>query len=178
VDDATLAFEDPDPLQLALLGAEALEQPPPLAEQQLDQVDLELVEEAGGQGALGDPRPGGGRVAAEDPDGYAVVMVASPAAGGLEGAKSGDDGSALGTREGPLVQPVASVPEPVLEALVGPAMNPSRVMDMYSTVEDIDSLLWGRASAVAGANSATNGLVGSRHSREVRRRCDYVSEWS
>jgi hypothetical protein len=36
-------------------------------------------------------------------------------------------------------------------------------MDIYSRLEDIDSLLWGPASAVAGATFVTNGLVGSRH---------------
>ena len=31
VGDATLSFENPDPLQLALFDAEVLEQPPPIA---------------------------------------------------------------------------------------------------------------------------------------------------
>jgi hypothetical protein len=40
VDDATLTFENSDPLQLALFDAEVLEQPPPLAEEDRDEVDL------------------------------------------------------------------------------------------------------------------------------------------
>ena len=44
VRDATLSFENSDALQLPLFDAEVLEQPPPIAEQDRDQVDLELVE--------------------------------------------------------------------------------------------------------------------------------------
>ena len=57
MDDATLTLENPDPLQLALLDAKVLEQPAPLAEQDRDQVDLELVEEPRGERTLRDPRP-------------------------------------------------------------------------------------------------------------------------
>ncbi len=45
VGDATLSFENSDPLQLTLFDAEMLEQPPPIAHQDRDQMDLELVEQ-------------------------------------------------------------------------------------------------------------------------------------
>jgi hypothetical protein len=57
VGDATLSFENSDPLQLALFDAEVLEQPPPIAVQDRDQVDLELVEEPCGEGAPRGARP-------------------------------------------------------------------------------------------------------------------------
>jgi hypothetical protein len=45
VGDAALTFENSDPLQVALFDAEVLEQPPPVAEEDRDQVDLEFVEQ-------------------------------------------------------------------------------------------------------------------------------------
>src|SRR2546428_701137 len=176
VGDATLAFANSDPLQLALFDAEVLEQPPPVAEQDRDQVDLKFVEEPCGEGALhhdarpvdehvlvagsvlgisdcgikvahivhGRPfgRPRGCRVAAEDVDGYAVVVVASPALGGVEGPTSGDHGTGghelvddlavdaslspngflrvvPNALEDPLVQPLAAVAETIVRAFVG-----------------------------------------------------------
>ena len=52
VGDAVLALEDPRALQLDVLGAEALEEPAPLAEEDRDDVKLELVEDAGGEREL------------------------------------------------------------------------------------------------------------------------------
>jgi hypothetical protein len=52
VRDTALTLEDAHPLELALLYAEVLEQRPAVAEQHGDEVDLELVEESGPQGAL------------------------------------------------------------------------------------------------------------------------------
>jgi hypothetical protein len=49
VGDTALAPEDPGGLQLDLLGSEALEQTAPLAEEHRDEMELELVEDAGGQ---------------------------------------------------------------------------------------------------------------------------------
>jgi len=46
----TRGLDDPDQLELGLLGAE---QPPPVAEQDRDQVDLQLVEHACAQQRLG-----------------------------------------------------------------------------------------------------------------------------
>jgi hypothetical protein len=43
VNDASFSFENSDPLQLALIFAEVLKQPPPMAQQDRDQVDLDLV---------------------------------------------------------------------------------------------------------------------------------------
>lgn len=43
VSDSGLTFENPDPLQLALLDAEMLEQTASFAEQDGDQVDLDLI---------------------------------------------------------------------------------------------------------------------------------------
>ncbi len=57
VGHATFSLENSDLLQLALFGAEVLEQRPPFAEQDRDQVDLELVEEPSGECALRDARP-------------------------------------------------------------------------------------------------------------------------
>src|SRR5438045_1456655 len=54
VDDAIVTFENSDPFQFALFDAEMLKQPPPIAHQNGDQVNLELVEEPRGEGALGD----------------------------------------------------------------------------------------------------------------------------
>src|SRR5438067_12395605 len=84
-------------------------------------------------------RPRGCRVAAEDVDGYAVVVVASPAVGGVEGPTSGDHGSGghdlvddpavdvsqpsngflrvvTGAVEDPLVQALAAVTDTVVRA--------------------------------------------------------------
>ena len=52
VGDTALALEDPGALQLDLLGGEALEETAPLAEEHRDDVELELVEDAGGQSEL------------------------------------------------------------------------------------------------------------------------------
>ena len=49
VGDAALPLEDPGALQLDLLGSEALEQTAPLAEEHRDDMELELVEDAGGK---------------------------------------------------------------------------------------------------------------------------------
>jgi hypothetical protein len=54
VGDAVLSLEDPDALQLDLDRIEALEQTAPLAEEHRDEVDLELVEEAGRERELRD----------------------------------------------------------------------------------------------------------------------------
>ncbi len=45
--DAALSLEDPGALQLDVLGSEAVEQAAPLAEEHWDDVELELVEDAG-----------------------------------------------------------------------------------------------------------------------------------
>ena len=52
--DAALAFQDPDALELDVLRAEVVEEAASPAEQDGDQVDLELVEQAGGESELGD----------------------------------------------------------------------------------------------------------------------------
>ena len=52
--DAALPLEDPGALQLDLLGSEALEQSAPLAEEHRDNMELELVEDAGGKCQLRD----------------------------------------------------------------------------------------------------------------------------
>jgi hypothetical protein len=52
VGNAALSREDPGALQLDLLGSEALEQTAPLAEEHGDEMDLELVEDAGGEREL------------------------------------------------------------------------------------------------------------------------------
>ena len=49
VGDAVLPLEDPGPLKLDLLGSKALEQAAPLAEQHRDEVQLQLVQDAGGK---------------------------------------------------------------------------------------------------------------------------------
>lgn len=49
VGHAVLPLEDPGALQLDLLGSEALEQTAPLAEEHRDDVEFELVEDAGGK---------------------------------------------------------------------------------------------------------------------------------
>jgi uncharacterized glyoxalase superfamily protein PhnB len=59
VGDAALTFENSDPLQLARFDAEVLEQPPPIAQQDRDQVDLELVEEPCGEGVAARCSPRG-----------------------------------------------------------------------------------------------------------------------
>jgi hypothetical protein len=51
--DTVLPHEDPDALQLDLLGSEALEQAAPLAKQNRDDMELEFVEDAGGRCELG-----------------------------------------------------------------------------------------------------------------------------
>jgi hypothetical protein len=52
VGDAALPLEDLGALQLDLLGSEALEQTAPLAEEHRDDMELELVEDAGGKREL------------------------------------------------------------------------------------------------------------------------------
>jgi hypothetical protein len=52
VRDASLSFEDPDALQLDVLGSEVVEEPAPLAEEYRDEMDLELVEDACGEREL------------------------------------------------------------------------------------------------------------------------------
>ena len=54
VGDAVLALEHPRALELDVLGREVVEEAASLPEQDRDQVDLELVEEAGGERELGD----------------------------------------------------------------------------------------------------------------------------
>src|SRR5215217_5362450 len=54
VGDPALSLEDPGALELDLLGSKALEQPTPLAEEHRDDMELELVEDAGGQRELRD----------------------------------------------------------------------------------------------------------------------------
>src|SRR4029450_10135728 len=49
VGDTVLPLEDPGALQLDLLGSEALEQTAPLAEEHRNDMELELVEDAGGK---------------------------------------------------------------------------------------------------------------------------------
>jgi hypothetical protein len=178
--------EDPGALELDLLGSEAVEQTAPLAEEHRDDMELELVEDAGskcelrGSGAMdqdvlvargflrlghrgrdvvhvGDQRPLrqiGGVVAGEDEDRHAVVVVAAPAARRLEGPPAGnhcpcrhelvDDPAvdaaqtadrldvvdAASARNRPLVQAVPAVPRPLSGPSLGPAMNPSRDVDM------------------------------------------------
>ena len=174
VGDAALALEDAGALELDLLGGEAVEEAAPLAEQHRDDVELELVEDAGGErelrdrgavdqhvpvagGALGlghrgrdvvhigDQRPladvDAGLTAAEDPDRHAVVVVAAPAAGRLEGPRPATTAPVAmnssttwplaplpaeislwpaSGRQGPLVQTVPAVAQPVVRSLVGP----------------------------------------------------------
>ena len=94
-------------------------------------------------------------MAAQDVDRHPVVVVATPAAGGLERAAPGDHGpgrhelvvdlavhpgqprdgrlevAALGAGEDPLVQPEAAVAEAVVgSSRSGPVMKPSSDMDM------------------------------------------------
>src|SRR5215203_1614601 len=52
VGDAVLPLEDPGALQLDLLGSEALEQTAPLAEEHRDDMELDLVEDAGSEREL------------------------------------------------------------------------------------------------------------------------------
>ncbi len=54
VGDAALPLKDSGALQLDLLGSEALEQSAPLAEEHRDNMELELVEDAGGKCQLRD----------------------------------------------------------------------------------------------------------------------------
>ena len=70
------------------------------------------------------------------------MVVAAPPVRRLEGPAAGDDrpgGHELVedlaedghlTRKGPLVQAFPAVAEPVARSCIGPAMNPSRDMDM------------------------------------------------
>ena len=51
----TLSLEDPGPLQLDLLGSEALEQTASLTEEHRNDVELELVEDGGGERETSDP---------------------------------------------------------------------------------------------------------------------------
>src|SRR5437773_2170553 len=53
VDDTALSLEGPRALQLDLLGSKILEQTTPLPEEHRDDVELELVEDAGGKCELG-----------------------------------------------------------------------------------------------------------------------------
>ena len=48
----TVPLEDPGELQLDLLGGEIVEETAPLAEEHRDEMDLELVEEAGSEREL------------------------------------------------------------------------------------------------------------------------------
>lgn len=48
--DSKLSFEDPGSLQLDVLGTEPLEKSPAFTQQNRNQVDLQLVENAGGEG--------------------------------------------------------------------------------------------------------------------------------
>ena len=50
--DAALALEDPRALELDVLGAEVVEEAAALAEEHRDEMDLELVEDAGGEREL------------------------------------------------------------------------------------------------------------------------------
>src|SRR5918999_3320220 len=52
VRDTALALEDPGALKLDLLGSEALEQTTTLAEEDRDDVELDLVEDSGGEREL------------------------------------------------------------------------------------------------------------------------------
>ena len=52
VGDTALPLEDPGALKLDLLGSEALEQTTPLAEEDRDDVELDLVEDSGGEREL------------------------------------------------------------------------------------------------------------------------------
>ena len=54
VRDAVLPLEDPGALEL---DVEVVEQPPPATEQHRDDVQLELVQDPGGQGELRGGRP-------------------------------------------------------------------------------------------------------------------------
>ena len=49
VRDAVLALEDPGALELDVLGAQVVEQTAALAEQHRDEMDLDLIEDAGGE---------------------------------------------------------------------------------------------------------------------------------
>ena len=49
VRDTALPLEGPDALQLDLLGRKALEETTPLAEEHRDDMELELIEDAGGK---------------------------------------------------------------------------------------------------------------------------------
>jgi hypothetical protein len=179
VGDTGLPVEDAGALQLDLLGGEALEQPAPLAEEHRDHMELELVEDAGGEcelsgsgpvdehvlfsgGLLGPSHRGrdvvhvgdqrhlrelGGRlVPAEDEDRHAVVVVAAPPTGRLEGPAPGDgrpgghefvhdlavdtarpaDGIDVDIAAGrqPVVQPEPTVAEAVARPRVWPGDEP------------------------------------------------------
>jgi hypothetical protein len=56
--DSVLALEDPSTLELDLLGSECLEQTAPPAEEHRDDMELELVEDAGGKRELPVPAAG------------------------------------------------------------------------------------------------------------------------
>jgi len=62
VGDATLTFKDSDPLQLPMFNAEGARTTAALAEEDRDQVDLELVAAPCAEGALRDARPVGQHV--------------------------------------------------------------------------------------------------------------------
>ena len=72
VGDAAVAFEDAGALQLDLLASMCVEEAAPLPEEHRDDVQLELVEEAGGERELRD----GGAV-----DEHAAVARRLPGAG-------------------------------------------------------------------------------------------------
>jgi len=57
VSDTVLPLEDPGALQLDLLGSEALGQTAPLAEEHRDDMELDLVEDAGRKCELRGPAP-------------------------------------------------------------------------------------------------------------------------
>ena len=52
VGDTVLPLEDPGELQLDVLGSEVVEEAAPLAEEHRDEMDLELVEDAGSEREL------------------------------------------------------------------------------------------------------------------------------
>ena len=52
VGDTALPLEDPGALQLDVLGSEVVEEAAPLAEEHRDEMDLELVEDAGSEREL------------------------------------------------------------------------------------------------------------------------------
>ena len=75
VGDTAFALENPGALELDLLGGKALEQTSPLAEEHRDDVELELVENAGGECELCGARRRGPTRSCRPPPALACVIA-------------------------------------------------------------------------------------------------------